>query len=299
MTRSPELTSSENPDDDGLPIAEAAVLLGVPMPTLRSWESRYGIPPVHRSPGRHRRYTEGELDALRSMRDHIAGGERAGVAAQAVRTELGLTGPAAAFVQAMLDATERCDVAAVRDELDRAASVLGLGGCLDDVLFPTMNQIGVWWQTGRCEIRHERFTTEAARVWLDTRLALAPAPDTRLRSLVLAGGPTDRHTIGLEGLALLLRYRHRACRMLGARTSAVALTTAIRASGAGGVVVVCHLPGNRRQALVSMTAAAELGVEVFYAGNAFATERGRADVPGRYLGVRLGEAGAQIDAVLD
>ena len=297
MTRSHETTSSENPDD-GLPIADAAVLLGIPMPTLRSWETRYGIPPVHRSPGRHRRYSEGELDALRMMRDHIASGERAGTAAQAVRSLLGLTGPATAFVQALLDATERSDVAAVREELDRAASVLGLGGCLDDVLFPTMHQIGIWWQTGRCEIHHERFTTEAARVWLDTRMALAPAPDTRLRSLVLAGGPTDRHTIGLEGLALLLRYRHRACRMLGARTSTVALTTAIQATGAGGVVVVCHLLGNRRQALVSMAAAAELGVEVFYAGNAFATERSRADVPGRYLGVRLAGASAEIDAVL-
>src|SRR3982074_3561470 len=49
----------------GIRTNAAAVMLGVSPNTLRSWERRYGFPRPLRSPGGHRQYVLGEIEALR------------------------------------------------------------------------------------------------------------------------------------------------------------------------------------------------------------------------------------------
>ena len=59
-------------------IGEVSALLGIPVPTLRSWERRYGFPQPTRTEGGHRRYGEPQLEQLRRVRDGInPGGRRA------------------------------------------------------------------------------------------------------------------------------------------------------------------------------------------------------------------------------
>jgi methanogenic corrinoid protein MtbC1 len=267
------------------------------MTTLRSWELRYNIPERVRTAGTHRRYSPAELHALRLMRDEIARGTRASLAAKSVRELLGVSGAAADFVDDILAASERSDPAAVRDHLSRAHAALGLPVCLDDVLLPAMKQVGLWWQTGRCDVEQEHLTTEVARAWMEALVACAPEPASHT-PIVLACGPTDLHTIGLEAMATLLRYRRWACRSLGARTSVPALTTAVRATGARAVVVVSHLNTGRKRAVQSLRATTDLGTAVFYAGNAFSSPRSRRNLPGTYLGGRLDDACDLIDSTL-
>jgi methanogenic corrinoid protein MtbC1 len=283
------MTTAAAPVPRGTPIADVARQLGVPMATLRSWEVRYNIPERVPVAGQHRRYSPDELHALRLMRDEIARGTRASLAAQSVRSLLAIAGGAAQFIEAILAASERAEPVAVRDQLSQARSALGLSACLDDVLLPAMRQVGLWWQTGRCDVEQEHLTTEAARAWLESVLAYAPEPVNQA-SIVLACGPTDLHTIGLEAMATLLRYRRWPCRLLGARTSTPTLTTAIRAADARAVVVVSHLNTGRKRAIQSLHAATDSGVAVFYAGNAFTSPRSRRNLPGTYLGTRLGPA---------
>ena len=45
-----------------LTIGDLAARTGVPIATIRSWESRYGFPIPSRAPGGHRRYVEGDGD---------------------------------------------------------------------------------------------------------------------------------------------------------------------------------------------------------------------------------------------
>jgi methanogenic corrinoid protein MtbC1 len=267
------------------------------MPTLRSWELRYAIPATDRPLGKHRRYTPDELHALRLMRDEIARGKRASTAAQSVRALLGMTGPAARSIEALLAASGREDPAAIRNELDSAMHQLGLAHCIDDVIFPAMKQIGLWWQTGRCDIAQERLTTETVRSWLDSRAASAPAP-VHPNPIVLACGPADLHTLGMEALAVLLRQHGRSCRLLGARTPTPVLRTAALASAASAVVVVSHLNTGRRRAVESLTAIAELDMPLFYAGNAFTSPISRRGLPGQYLGARMEEACSLIHTAL-
>ena len=286
-------------DPRGIPIRDVARLLGVPMPTLRSWELRYGIPALNRRPpGEHRRYRPEEVHALRLMRDEIARGEQAALAARSVRRMLGGQGPAQDLIHRVLEAAERLDTASIRARLDEAAARLGLAACIDEVLLPAMRQVGVWWAVGHCDVVQERMATEAVRAWLDRRAAYAPAP-TRPRPILLACGPSDLHTIGLESAAVLLRYQGWPCRVLGARTPTVTLATAARASAVAGVIVVSHLASARLRAVESIRAVHDLGIDVFYAGNAFAAPRGRRGVPGHYLGRRIQDACAELTRALE
>ena len=280
-------------DSRRVPLEHVVQMVGVPTPTLRLWELRYGIPTLGRGPGQRRRYAPEEVKALRLMRDEIAGGQHADHAARSVRRLLGGPGPALELILRILGAAERLDAGSIRALLDEAAATLGLAACIDEVLLPATRQIGVWLAVGQCDVVQERMATEAVRSWLDRRAAFAPAP-ARSRPILLACGPGDAQTIRLEATAVLLRYQGWPCRVLGARTSTATLAAAARAAAAAGVVVVSHRASGRLRAVESIRAIDDLGIEVFYAGNAFSAPRSRRGVPGRYLGVGIADGCTQL-----
>ena len=165
---------------------------------------------------------------------------------------------ASRLVGRILDACQVLDARAVRASLDEADGLLGLAGCVDDVLMPAMRQVGLRWAHGQLDIPHERMTTEAVRSWLEYRKAFAPPPLT-VKPILLASGPRDLHTIGLESLALLLRFAAWPARVLGARTSTSNLLTAARATNAAGVVVVSHFPAGWTYAVSSLKSVDDAG----------------------------------------
>lgn len=203
-----------------------------------------------------------------------------------------------AFIRAVLVASASYDPAAVRHQLDLAEAELGLGRCLDDVLFPALREIGHLWQRGGFDIEAERLASEAVRGWLETLALEAPEP-SEAAPLILTCGPADLHTIGLEALGILLRRHGRPCRVLGSRVTVRALTVAVRVNRPSGVVVVSHLRANRLTATQAIRAAAALGPAVFYAGAAFSTVRLRRNVPGTHLDANLQSACDVILATTD
>jgi len=267
----------------GITIGEASELLGVPAPTLRSWERRYGMPSTSRSTGGHRRYMPAEILLLRYMRDDVASGRPAGEAARRTRTRLDVANPSFASITALLEATRTTDADAIGTELDKARDDLGMAAALDDVVMPAMRQVGTMWETGRCDIGQTQFTSEVVRAWLARHLSLAPAPDAD-RRIVLSVGPRDLHTLGIEALAVLLGDQHVSCRVLGPRPSIAVLLEETSSVRPAAVVVVSHLTTQRRSAVDSLQAVAQLGYPTCYAGNAFILPAARRDVPGTYLG---------------
>lgn len=197
------------------------------------------------------------------------------------------------FVQEIVGACVDYDPARVRHQLDLAVADIGVGGCLDEVLFPALRRIGVLWQSGQLDFESERLTSEVVRGWLEVLSLQAPHP-VDAAPLLLACGPADRHSIGLEALGVLLQLHGRRCRVLGGRTPVRALTMAIQANQPSAVVIASHLRANRRSAALAVRAAAALVPEVFYAGNAFGTVRLRRHVPGTHLNANLQGACATI-----
>ncbi|RYC14865.1 B12-binding domain-containing protein [Nocardioides zhouii] len=281
----------------GLRMHEASSLLGVPAPTLRSWELRYGLPRTLRSPGGHRRYTVEALTELGLMRDEIATGRPPSEAARRVRTLLDEQNPARPMIDAIMVGSDDHDPDAIRRILEESVASLGLAATLDNVVLPSMRLIGSWWESGRCDIGQEHFTTEVMRGWLARTTTLAP-PSTSDRWVILATGPGDMHTVGVESLAALLVTRGTGCRILGAGTSQRILVAAVAATSAPAVVVVSHLSTQRRSAIESIRALAATGCPTFYAGNAFLAPMSRKGVPGSYLGERITDAAAIIERCL-
>lgn len=127
---------------DALTIQQVSQLLGVPAPTIRSWERRYGLAQASRSDAGHRRYDPEQVQALRWMRDAINRGQRAGEAATLAKTTSMRTRTAQPLIEALLTGTRRLEPNRITSTLDAARSELGLDATIDDVLMPAMRQIG-------------------------------------------------------------------------------------------------------------------------------------------------------------
>ncbi len=277
----------ESPDpDEELTIQQVSSLLGLPAPTIRSWERRYGVPQAGRSQGGHRRYNVEQIEMLGQMRDEIALGRRAVDAAASIMSA-GDTSPAD-LVEDFLHAAMTLDPAGLTRVLEAARSSLGLERSVDDVIMPALRQIGRRWEAGRCDIAHEHLASQATQAWLVSIGRTAPPPVDR--PVVLSGGPLDHHTLGLDCIGALLRQRGWDCRMLGARMPSESLARAVVETDAAAVVLVCHLAPGRRAAIDSLHAANGHHAALFYAGGAFSSRQSRHGVPGHYLGTNLGAA---------
>ena len=277
-------------------IAEASRLLGVPVPTIRSWERRYSFPSPARTDGKHRRYSLDEVKSLRAVRDEITRGSRAREAVAIVRSGLSASSVRNEFLERFTEASVGLDTDEVRRALDQATELLGVTRAINEVALPGMREMGDLWKAGGCDVANEHLATQIVRQWF-ARLGTLTPPPYRRRSLVLACGPTELHTIGLEAFAVVLARHGWSCHVLGALTPEDALVTAVRASRAGGAVVSAQRSVGRRGAVEALRAVSAIpGVESFYGGNAFATPRARENVPGVYLGNDLEQAADLIES---
>ena len=281
-----------------MPIAAVSSLLGIPVPTIRSWERRYGFPVPSRTQGQHRRYTVEEVDQLRKLRDEITRGHPAREAVAIVRGEAMIGRPRVALLDRFLESAMRLDPAALREVLTEGTESLGVESTIRDVALPAMREMGSRWKAGVCDTAHEHLATEAVRVWLARQSVMAPPP-FRPFPLVLACGPKDLHTIGLEAFGVVLARRGWSIRTLGPLTPVSSLVAAVRAAEARGAVVTSQRGVTRRSAVEAIAAVDALpGVEAFYAGAAFGPASARKDVPGTYLGDDVVEAAEILERAL-
>lgn len=283
-------------DAGGLRIATVSEMLGIPVPTIRSWERRYEFPAPRRTDGLHRRYGDVELAQLRALRDLVTRGHSTKDAVALVRTRVVPEGHDALPLGQVLEAVLSLDSVSLRAQLDAATERLGVENTIRRVILPAMREVGARWKAGRCDIGREHLATETVRAWLAHQAFLAPPP-FRPRPIVLASGPQDLHTIGLESFAVILARRGWPCRLLGARTPLEALVTTVRAQEAVGAVVTAQRAVTRRSAVAAINAVSSLrGVHVFYAGDAFVAPATRTGVSGTYLGEDLVDAATIVES---
>lgn len=280
----------------GEPLAIAAVaeMLEIPVPTIRSWERRYGFPAPTRTRGEHRRYSRKDVEELRAIRDAIAHGYGAKEAVQIVRE--GLPAPFAreSRIDDLLRSAMDLEPNAARATLDEAADSLGVEAAVVGVALPAMQEVGSRWKAGTCDAANEHLLTDAVRQWL-TRMAAFTLPASRPGSVVLACGPRDLHTVGLEAFGLLLVRRGLSVVTLGALTPVLSLRKAVENVRATAAVVVAERSVNRRSTVESLLAIHPLlGARVFYAGGAFSSPASRRGVPGTYLATDMVAAASAV-----
>jgi DNA-binding transcriptional MerR regulator len=279
-------------------IADVSELLGIPVPTIRSWERRYGFPVPSRTQGKHRRYSLDEIEQLRMMRDEITRGHSASEAVDIVRRHSSMDRPRGELLDRFLEAAMALDPVRLRETLMSGSESMGVEATIRDVALPAMREMGSRWKAGVCDTAHEHLATEAVRVWLARQSVMAPAP-FRPFPLVLACGPKDLHTIGLEAFGVVLARRGWSTRTLGPLTPVSSLVAAVRAAEARGALVTSQRGVTRRAAVEAITAVDALpGVDAFYAGAGFGPASARKGVPGTYLGDDVVEAAEIMEARL-
>jgi MerR family transcriptional regulator, light-induced transcriptional regulator len=282
----------------GVSIAVVSELLGIPVPTIRSWERRYGLPAPRRTNGRHRRYGQSDLEQLRALRDLVTKGLAASDAVARLRGAVTSALADPDLIDDVVRAAMDLNALGVREALDRSAGRFSVEDAIRRVALPAMHEIGTRWKAGTCDVGQEHLATEAVRTWLARQVSMAP-PSFRRGPIVLACGPSDLHSIGLEAFAAILARRGWSCRVLGAMTPASALVAAAANSRAVAAVVTSQRGVTRRAAVEAIDAVDALpGIRAFYAGDAFATLAGRKGVSGVYLGEDVVDAALVLEQAL-
>ena len=281
---SPQATDDDGPQSAdaccGLPlnIGALAQATGVPVPTLRTWERRYGFPCPRRSAGGHRLYDPETVERVRLIARALSRGLRPAQVVPAADDDLrallgeGATAPTSApadvTLHEWLDAARRLD----GDRLDAAFRLseahLGLQGFICDRAGPFLVALGESWESGAIEVYQEHFASERLREFLVSRwrpLAdRAPGPWA-----VFAGLPGERHVLGLHLAASVVALWGWRVLFLGDDTPVADIARCAADRGARAVLITVSSTQDLARAgtdLAELAAAMPLGVDLVVGG---------------------------------
>jgi methanogenic corrinoid protein MtbC1 len=233
-----------------LSIGSLSRATGIPVDTLRTWESRYGFPVPERRPSGHRVYALSIVPRLRRIAEALARGHRARQVVPASEADLQqlLGGPRPASPEVRRDPAASADVAVLlrlvaafdSDRLTHsllsAAARLGPLPFLETVVAPLLRAVGEAWAAGDLEVRHEHFVSERlGDVLRSLRLPLeerATGPLVAFSTL-----PGEAHGLGLQMAALAVASA--GCRVLylGTETPVPDMVSLARDLGARALAV--------------------------------------------------------------
>ena len=234
-------------------------MTGVPAPTLRAWERRYGVPDPARSPSEYRLYSERDVEVIRRFVELRAQGASAAEAARTVAAEAAehsdapTEGPREAAASAIVDATVASSPVALQHTVRCAAELGSAWVVFRDVLAPAMRRIGDEWSKGAITVAQEHMASViiegAAR---NLARLVEPDPGDEPHVALLACLADEQHVLALYGVAIRIAGWGYRSVILGARTPSDRLGGAARELGADlvGLSVTNPVPKRAAQRLL-------------------------------------------------
>jgi DNA-binding transcriptional MerR regulator len=204
------MSTRTNAPQDSLRIHNVAAVTGVPEPTLRAWERRYGVPSPARTAAKYRLYTSEDVRLVREMRRLTESGVAANEAARRARSSkekarsrtMGPYDPYAQMCITLVDAVKAFDVEAFESALREAMTLGSHLEIIDRVLLPTLRSVGDGWHAGQLSVAQEHFTSQRIGGLLRDLLRLLSG--VRGEYVVLACVAKERHEIGLLSFGVKL-----------------------------------------------------------------------------------------------
>ncbi|GII82917.1 MerR family transcriptional regulator [Sphaerisporangium siamense] len=256
-------------------IGAVARRLGVPAPTLRTWNARYGIGPSRRSAGGHRRYDTGDLLRLEEMNRlvkagmppseaaQLALGARPEAAASSLAAPSRTDGPpavegapaapgrpsrerpdrqgAAPSAVTLARAALNLDVQAVAQGLEAALDGHGVAWTWERLALPVFDAIMRRQAGTGAGVEIEHMFSERLLSALSHRTG-RPAGPAHPRPILLACAQDEQHSLPVYALAATLTTTLALeTRVLGPRTPHAALGDAMRRLGPLAVFVWSQL----------------------------------------------------------
>jgi DNA-binding transcriptional MerR regulator/methylmalonyl-CoA mutase cobalamin-binding subunit len=256
-------------------IHAVAALTGVPEPTLRAWERRYGVPTPDRTASGYRLYGDRQVAQVREMQRLCGQGMAAAEAARAVAAESTFRASAAdgdpsslaSAVEGILTAVEAFDDVGLDRQLRRAMFLGSTGAVADGVILPALERIGDRWHEGTLSVAQEHFGSHRLGTTMRDLVRLSVREDATIRAIVACFADED-HDIG--GLAAALRFALLGLRpiFLGARTPPEAVRSAVASMSPKLVALSVSLTPTRPRARELLVGYAEAcaGVPWFVGG---------------------------------
>jgi MerR family transcriptional regulator, light-induced transcriptional regulator len=250
-------------------------MTGVPSPTLRAWERRYGIPTPARTASAYRLYSDRDVAMVRKLRDLCANGMSIAEAARVVKTsEDGAAmlmapdgDPFVVAAQRLIDAILAFDARSIEREVARAQYLGPSTAVFERVFSPVMRRVGELWREGQLSVAQEHLASSCIG---DTVRAMARLtnPDDATRLVLLACFAEEDHVLPVYGVSLRLASWGIATITLGVRTPPEAIAEAVQRLRPTGVGLSLSRPLDERAAgpLVEAYAQACDGVPWFVGG---------------------------------
>lgn len=225
----------------GWGVGSVAARLGIAASTLRTWERRYAVGPSRRTAGGHRRYTEHDIERVLLTQLLIARGAPPSDAARvahslddtdlvaALQTEHGQTelesGDAGQVIAAMVEAARNDDSHRIGRLVADALRGRGLVDAWNEVVAPTLIEIGQEWSDGRLAIEAEHLASEAVVGELRAYTHRLPDVDRSGPVVVVAGAEDDLHSLPLFALEAALAEHGIGSHVLGSQLPAQSLAS--------------------------------------------------------------------------
>ncbi|MFQ6397980.1 MerR family transcriptional regulator [Nocardia sp. KC 131] len=211
-------------DVAGYTVRAVADRLGIPIPTLRSWNRRYAIGPTQHRPGQHRLYSASDIAVLEQMLTLIRAGASPSGAAAAVAgvvptAELGAWEP-------LLNAAVALDMQTTAALLTAHLRAYGVVDTWDLLCRPAFAAVVTRQLGGESCIDVEHLLSWSITVALH-RHTPAPARTDSNRAVVLACTSGETHALPLEALRAGLAERGVGTLMLGADVPTDAVAAAL------------------------------------------------------------------------
>ncbi len=212
-------------------IGVVARMTDIPSATLRIWERRYNFPAAARTEGKHRLYSEKEVQRLRWVKARVDEGMQARQAVRALRAaeagegtastapEPAITHPAlhtrqegisnvhmTALRKRLLDTVLAHDIGQADLIFNEAFALYTPEDLITDLIGPTLRDIGVGWEQGSIDIATEHLATHYLRQHLLMWMRTGPPPYP-VTPIVLACAPGEWHEGSLLMFGALLRRR--------------------------------------------------------------------------------------------
>lgn len=290
---------------------------GVPAPTLRAWERRYGILAPRRGENDYRLYSERDMMMVAWLRERVESGMTISQAIALLRsleparrrgrrTRSLVTLPAETGAQSVAPAPDRFSLEDMRltllhqfaklDELTasrtiaQALAIYPVEEVCVSLFAPALIEIGRQWADGEISVTVEHFSSALIRAQLDSLFRSAAGNEGG--PLVLVGcAPGEMHELGPLMLALFLRRAGMRVAYLGQNVEVEALLSTAATLKPACVLLSAAMPlhteilaqiGERLRMSADMGSVQPL---FCFGGQAFASMPDRAKaIPGHYLG---------------
>jgi DNA-binding transcriptional MerR regulator len=301
---------------------------GIKPDTLRAWERRYGLPKPHRSSGRHRLYTEQDIDMLRWFQARQNEGMSIKCAVDLWkqiesegcdplleyvpdRSETALSHPISddsSMLQQVregwINACTRFDVQSAQTLLAEAFAIFPAETIVTKLMCTGIREIGERWYEGAINMQQEHFASEIAVRQMESLLASAASlPITQTGKLIVVCPPGELHTFGPHvfplAISWLLRKRGWDVLYLGANTPLNQLEETVNMIQPRLLIFPAHTLRTASTLLDTAELMIEMGIPLAFGGHIFLAKPELIDyIPGNHFGTNLDEIPDQIHQIV-